>query len=114
MWRVHVTIAPVQKARSMTYSEGVSVVLDIQYEMSMRRITLHLWPVCFYHIFTNYLINGMIFEWGGGMCKTKNVGFEFVCKFLSEPFLSLRITPRHIIINVHLSSCKVPVILDRL
>jgi hypothetical protein len=55
------------KAGSMTYSEFVSIDLDIQHAMSMRRITFRLWSVWFYHTFTDYLIHGTILEWGGGI-----------------------------------------------
>jgi fructose 1,6-bisphosphatase len=71
----------------------------------------HLWPVWLYHIFSHSLINGTIF-------KTKNViGNKmyvlFSLQLLSEILLILRRTERYIIINVHRSSCKVPVILVR-
>ena len=44
-----------------TYSECMSVALDIQHAMRMRRINRHLCPVRLYYIFPHYLINGTIF-----------------------------------------------------
>ena len=50
-----------EKTVSITYSECVSVALVIQHAKRMRLIILSLWPVCLYHIFSHYLINGTIF-----------------------------------------------------
>jgi hypothetical protein len=70
----------------------------------------HLWPVRLYQRFPHYLINGMIFE--KKLLNIKCV-FWFSLQLSSETFLILRIILRNIIINVHGSSCKVPVILVR-
>jgi hypothetical protein len=71
----------------------------------------HLWPAPLYNIFPHYLINGTIFE-KKKLLNTKCV-FWFSLHILSETFLSLWSTERDII-NVLLSSSKVPVILVRL
>jgi hypothetical protein len=42
------------------------------------------------------------------------MSFDFLYNFFSETFIILRRTQRDTIINVHRSSCKVPVILVRL
>jgi hypothetical protein len=70
----------------------------------------HLWPVRLYHIFPHYLINGTIF--GKKLLNIKCV-FWFSVQLLSETFLILRRIQQDIIINIHRSSCKVPVILVR-
>jgi hypothetical protein len=92
------------KAISITYSECVFVALDIQHAKRMR----HLLPVRLYHIFPHYLINGTIFV--KNLLNTKCV-FWFSLQLLSETFLIPRRTQRDIIINVHRSWCRVPVIL---
>jgi hypothetical protein len=70
----------------------------------------HLWPVRLYHIFPHYLINGTIF---GKKLLNIKCAFWFSLQLLSETFLILRRIQRDIIINVHRSSRKVPVILVR-
>jgi len=67
-----------------------------------------LWPVWLYRIFPHYLINGTIFK---KSCWTQKM-FWFTA--LSETFLSLRRTKRHMITNVYWPLCKVHVILIRL
>jgi hypothetical protein len=61
------------------------------------------------HFFV-YLINGMIF--GRMLLNTKYV-LGFSIQFLSEIFLSLRIIERDSNMNVHKSSCAVPVTVAR-
>jgi hypothetical protein len=70
----------------------------------------HLWPVWLYHIFPHYLTNGTIF---GGKEKLFNLKcvFWFSLQLCLNIFFILRSIKRYIIINVHKSSCKVPVIL---
>jgi hypothetical protein len=97
------------KAVSITYSECVSVALVIQHAKRMRRIILYLWPVWLYHIFPHYLINGTIF---GKMLLNIKCVFWFSLQLLSETFLIIRIIQPDIIINVHRSSCKVPLLLS--
>ena len=58
-----------------------------------------------------YLINGMTF--GKKFKEHKVCVFSFSLQILSQTFLILRKRERDIIINVHESSCKVPVILVR-
>jgi hypothetical protein len=65
----------------------------------------HLRPVCFYNIFPNYLINGMIF----GKSYWTQIVFIFSLQVLSETSLILRTEP-DMIKNVYSSSCNVPVI----
>jgi hypothetical protein len=67
----------------------------------------HLWPVRLYHSFPHYLINDKIF--GKTLLNIKRV-FLF-SQLLCEIFLILIRIQRDIIISVHTSSCKVPVIL---
>jgi hypothetical protein len=69
----------------------------------------HLWPGWFYHIFPQYLINGTIF--GKKLLNIKCV-FWFYLQLLSETFLILRRIQLDIIVNVHRSSCKVPLLLS--
>jgi hypothetical protein len=70
----------------------------------------HLWPVWLYHIFPHYLTNGTILK---KKIVEHKMYFDFVYKFFSETFHILRRIRRGIIINVHRSSCEVPVILVR-
>jgi hypothetical protein len=60
--------------------------------------------------FTHYLINCTIF---GKMLLNIKCVFWFSLQLLSETFLILRRIQRDIIINVHRSSCRVPVVLVR-
>ena len=69
-----------------------------------------LWPVWFYQICPHYLMNGMIFR--HNLSNTKRV-FTFSLQLLSETFLILRKSGQDIIIYLHRSSCKVPIILVR-
>jgi hypothetical protein len=59
--------------------------------------------------FPHYLINGTIF--GKRLLNIKCV-FWFYLQLLSETFIILRRIQRDIIINVHRSSCKVPLLLS--
>jgi hypothetical protein len=72
----------------------------------MRRIISYLWPVRLNHIFSPYLLNGTIY---GHLFKIKSV-FWFSLQILPDTFLILSRTQWDII-NLHRSSCKVPVIL---
>jgi len=78
----------------------------------------HLWPVMttilfqpisLYHNFLHYLRNGTIF--GNKLLNIKCV-FLFSVQLLSEIFLILRRIQRDIIINLHTSSRKYPLILS--
>ena len=70
----------------------------------------HLWPICLHRIFPHYVINGKLF----GRKKLLNIKrvFWFSLQLLSETFLIQRRFQRDAI-NVHKSSCKVPVIVVR-
>jgi hypothetical protein len=63
----------------------------------------YLWPVCLYHIFPRYLVNGTIFE--KKLPNIKKV-FWFSLQLLSETFLILRRIQRDMIINVNTSNVK--------
>ena len=67
-----------------------------------------LWPVRFFRIIPHYLINGKIF--GKTLLNIKCL-FWLYLQYLSETFLLLRIIEKDVIVNVHTSLCKVPVIL---
>ena len=69
----------------------------------------HLWPVPLYNIWPHHLIDGTIFR-KKTLLNIKHV-FWFSLQLLSETFLILRRIQRDIIINVHRSSCKMPVFL---
>ena len=70
-----------------------------------------LWPAPLYYIFPHYLLNGTIFE-KKKLLNTKRV-FWFSVHLLFEIFPILRRYEWDVIIHVHRSSCKVPVILAR-
>jgi hypothetical protein len=67
----------------------------------------HLWPVWLYIIFLYYLTNGTNF--GKNFIKMKCVWW-FSVHVLSKTLLILRIIQWDIILNVHTSSCNIPVI----
>ena len=100
------------RAISITYYERVSVAIYIYISMQSACVALYclLWPVWLCHIFPHYLTNGAIFR------KKSLLIIKCVlifCTTFSETFLILRRNEQDIIINVHRSSCKVPVILLR-
>jgi hypothetical protein len=67
----------------------------------------HLWPVWLYHILPHYLINGTIFG-------EKVIEHKMCALILPTSFVrNISYSKRDIIINVHRSSCRVPVILVR-
>ena len=88
----------------------VSVALVIQHGMRMRRIIFVILGLSGSTIFFHfYLINGTIFD-----KKLMNIKICVLSlQLLSKTFLILRRSERDMIINLHLSSRKVPVILDR-
>jgi hypothetical protein len=69
----------------------------------------HLWPVWLYHIFPHYLIKRNDFR--KKVIEHKMCVLNFSTIF-PETFLILRIIQRDIVINVHRSSCKVPLLLS--
>jgi hypothetical protein len=99
------------RAKAMCYILWVSVALVIKHATRMRRIILSFWLLYLYHIFPHYLINVTIF--GSGELFNIKLAFWFSLQLLSETFLILKRIRRHTAINVHMSSCKVPVILVR-
>ena len=64
----------------------------------------HLWPDRLHDIFPHYLINGTIFS--KKLLETERV-LWFPLQILSETFLILRRTERHMLKIVYWSSCKV-------
>ena len=76
----------------------------------MRHIMLHMWPDKAAQYLPTLLNIGTIF--GGGESNIKCVCFDFLYKF-SETFLILRRFQRDFFVNMHRSSCTVPVILVR-
>jgi hypothetical protein len=88
----------------ITYSDCVSVAFGIQHAMRVRCILL--WPVWLYTVFPHNRMNGMIFE-----NKVLNIRcvFRVSLQLLSETFPILTRTGRGIIINVHRSSCQLPI-----
>jgi hypothetical protein len=94
------------KTLSITYSESCSLTYAA---CNVNRPYCDLVPAQLYDILPYYLINGMIF----GKKKLLNMKclFWFSLQRLSEVFLILRTIQRHIIINLHRFSCKVPIFL---
>ena len=78
-------------------------------------VLYYLLSVRLYHISPHNLINSTVVGGGGGWEEVvgHKICFDFY-KILSETFLSLRRNERDIVINVHASSNKVPLILVRL
>ena len=71
----------------------------------------HLWPEWLYYIFfPRYLIKGTIFE---ERFFNINCVFSFCLQVLYETFLFMKIMQHYVVINIHMFSCKVPVILVR-
>ena len=94
------------KAISVTYYECVSVALVIQHAKRMRRILLSsvaclALPYFFALSHKRYYFRKKIID--------HKVCVWFPLQILSETFLNVRRIARDMIINVHRSSCKVPV-----
>jgi hypothetical protein len=87
-------------------------VCSLRYPASkrMRFVILSLWPLRLYSIIRPYLTKVSVF--GKKLLSMKCV-FWVSPKLVSEIFPILRRIQRDIIINLHSSSCKVPVILVR-
>ena len=84
-------------------------VCSLSYTACNARVSYcRLWPARLYNIFPHYFIKGMILE----KKKLLNIKcvFWFSIQFLLETFLILRRNERSVIINVHRSLCKAPVI----
>jgi hypothetical protein len=97
-----------EKAKSISYSECVSAALVIQHAKRMRRIILSsaACPALLYISTMSHIrhdFRGKVFEY--------KVCVLIFCTNLSETFLTLKRNNRDIIINVHVSACKVPDIL---
>ena len=97
------------KVISATYSECVSVALLTQHAKRTRCIILSSVACLAVPCFSK--LNGIIF---GKALLNLNCVFLFSLLILSETFLILRRNERGIVVNVHWSSSKVPVILVRL
>jgi hypothetical protein len=96
------------KARSITYSEWVFVVLVIQHTKRILPVILSSVACSALPHFTILYQNGKIL---GIMLSITKCVFWFCMKRLSETFLILRRTGRDMIIKVYWSSYKVPVTL---
>jgi hypothetical protein len=83
----------------------VSVALVTEHALRMRRIVIC--GLSGYTVFVHIVSQTARFS------IKKKVCFDFSLYLLSETFLILRRTERDITINVHRSSCKVPLILVR-
>ena len=93
------------KAISITYCECLLVIQRLKF---IRRIILSsVSCLTLYHI---YFFSHQRHDLLQTVTENK-MCFNFLCNFLCEIFLVLDIIQRDIIINVHRSSCKVPVIL---
>ena len=105
MGRVRVTIAAVDKTMSVTNDECVFIALVIQHAMRMRHTVICGRSGCT----TFFYISNKRYK-----KKIKHKMRVLICSAnMTETFLILRRNERHIIINVHRTSCKVPVILVR-
>jgi hypothetical protein len=88
---------------------GVCIfVLFIRHAKRMYRIILSIVACPDLPYFSHYTTNGTMH--GNNLLNIKYT-FRFSLQLLSEKFLILRRNGREIIINVHISSCKVLVIL---
>ena len=96
------------KSTSITYSECVYVALVIQHAKRMRRIILSAVACLAVPFSFTYLINSKNFV--KRYLSIKDL-FWFPLQLLFEIFLILRRIKRDIIICVHMSLCKVPIIL---
>jgi hypothetical protein len=98
------------KAISISYYECVSrsllLLSGVKWHLLSTVLYCYLRPLWLNHIFPHYHINCTIFG------KTF-LNIKRVFSLLSETFLIPRRIQREMTINVHRSSCEVPVILDR-
>jgi hypothetical protein len=88
----------------------VFVVLGMQHAKRMRRFILPSVACLAAPYFSSYFTNGTIF---GKKVIGHIICFDFFLQSMSETFLILRSIQRDIIMNVHMSSCKIPVFLIR-
>jgi hypothetical protein len=95
------------KAISITYSESVSVALVMKHVKRMRRISLSSVACPAPHCHTRHDFRGE------KVIEHKMCVLIFSATFLFLMFLILRRLERDIIVNVHGSLCKVPVIVVR-
>jgi hypothetical protein len=96
MYIQHVNIVAMEKQLSITHSECVSVALVIHHTMCMCCITLSYMACLGLHIIPHFLIKCV---------------FWFSLQLLSATFLTFNRILWDIIINLHRSSCKVPITL---
>ena len=93
---------------------GVGVCLrasNLNYPASNAHAPFFFQPLWLHLIFRKYLMKGTIF--GKTLMSIKCV-FWFSLQLLFETFFILRRIQRDIVINMNISSCKVPFILDRI
>jgi len=97
--------------KSNTYYTFSVCVCSLSYPAcNMREPYCHLWPVQLYNIFPHHLINCTIFG------EKKVIEHKTCVVFFTTSvwkFLILRRIQRRVIINMHSSSCKIPVFLVR-
>jgi hypothetical protein len=96
------------KAISITYSECVPVALVIQHAKRMRHMSSVACPAPSYFSTLSHKRH----DFRGKKVIEHNMCSDFLCNFCLKTFLILRGIQRDII-NVHRSSCKVPIIVVR-
>ena len=99
------------KGINFKYSQCVAVALLSSIQCSCIVLCCHLWPVWLYRIFPHYLINGTIFR-GGGCVEHKMYVSVFSLTCIRNIYHSKRMK-QDIIINIHRSTCKEPIVLVR-
>jgi hypothetical protein len=100
-------------AINITYAECVSVALVMQHAKRMRRITLLLVACLALPHFYALFHKRHDFRGGGGKLSNIKCVFWFSLQILLATFLILRIIQRDITISVHMSSCKLPIVIVR-
>ena len=97
------------KAMRITYPESLSAAWGIQYAMRMHDIVICALPALLYFSTLSHKLHCFRKK---RVLNIKRL-FWFPAQFLFETFLIVRRSERNVIINVHMCSCVVPVILVR-